>query len=46
VRRLQGVRGYTHEIDRQEWLPVVSDFTMHDDWSALDPAVPLMVYGT
>ena len=45
MRRLQGVRGYTLEIDRQEWLPVVSDFAIHDDWSALDPAVPLMVYG-
>lgn len=44
MRQLQGVRGQTHDLDRAEWLPVVSDFAVHDRPEQLNPAVPLLTY--
>ena len=41
---LQGLRGDLHDIDREEWLPVVQNFTLHDTPDQLDPAVPLLTY--
>lgn len=44
MRHLQGIKGYTHVIDRDEWLPVVDDFIIYDRAEDLDPTVPLLVY--
>lgn len=42
MRRLQGIRGLTHDVDRAEWLPVVDEFVIHERWQDLDPTVPLL----
>jgi hypothetical protein len=42
LRRLQGIQGLTSTQDREEWLPVVDEFVVHQRWEDLDPAVPLL----